>query len=309
MIYENIEALIGKTPLLHLAATAREEGISARLLAKLESFNPGGSAKDRIARAMLDAAEKSGALKPGGTVIEPTSGNTGVGLAMLAATRGYAAVIVMPDNMSRERILLMRAFGATVVLTPAKEGMRGAIARAETLAKETPGAFIPAQFDNPANAEAHYETTGPEIWTDTDGAVDILVAGVGTGGTLTGTARYLKEKNPALVVIAVEPKTSAVLSGGEVGAHGISGIGAGFVPTVLDPALIDEVIPVSEAEASAAARALARREGVLAGISSGAALAAAIAVAKREENREKTLAVILPDTGERYLSTPLFAEK
>ena len=308
MIYENIEDLIGKTPLLRLAATEREEGTLARLCAKLESFNPGGSAKDRIAREMLNAAEASGALKAGGTVIEPTSGNTGVGLSMLAATRGYRAIIVMPDNMSVERVRLMQAYGATVVLTPAKDGMRGAIAKAEALAKETPGAFIPAQFENPAGPEAHYKTTGPEIWSDTAGKVDILVAGVGTGGTLTGTARYLKEKNPALRVVAVEPKNSPVLSGGAAGPHGLSGIGAGFIPAALDTSLIDEVIPVTEEEATTAARALAKREGLLAGISSGAALTAAIALAKREENRDKTVVVILPDTGERYLSTPLFSE-
>lgn len=307
MIYENIEALIGATPLVRLGATEREEGMSCRLLAKLEAFNPGGSAKDRIAREMLDAAEKSGALPKGGTVIEPTSGNTGVGLSMLAAARGYRAIIVMPDNMSRERILLMRAYGAEVVLTPAALGMRGAIAKAEELAAEMKGAFIPAQFDNPANAAAHYRTTGPEIWADTEGRVDILVAGVGTGGTLTGTAHYLKEKNPALRVIAVEPAKSAVLSGGEAGTHGLSGIGAGFIPAVLDRTLIDEIIPMTEADATAAARALASREGILVGISSGAALAAAKAVAKREENRGKTVVVILPDTGERYLSTDLFA--
>lgn len=308
MIYENIEELLGNTPLFHLATVERESGAGAKILAKLERFNPGGSAKDRIARAMLDAAEKSGALQKGGTIIEPTSGNTGVGLAMLAATRGYGAIIVMPDNMSRERVMLMRAYGARVVLTPAAEGMRGAIACAEALAKETPLSFIPAQFDNPANADAHEATTGPEIWQDTDGAVDILVAGVGTGGTLTGTARYLKKKNPALRVVAVEPKNSPVLSGGAAGAHGLSGIGAGFVPAVLDTTLIDEIIPVGEEQATAAARTLAAREGILVGISSGAALAAALTVAKREESRGKTVVTILPDTGERYLSTTLFGD-
>ena len=306
-IYNKVEELIGGTPLVALDALAKELGLSARLLAKLESFNPGGSAKDRIAREMLDAAEKSGALRPGGTVIEPTSGNTGVGLSMLAATRGYRAVIVMPDNMSVERIRLMSAYGATVILTPAEDGMRGAIAKAEALAREIDGAFIPAQFDNPANAEAHEKTTGPEIWSDTDGTVAVLVAGVGTGGTLTGTARYLKKKNPALHTVAVEPTKSAVLSGGAAGTHGLSGIGAGFVPAVLDRTLIDEILPIDEDAATAAARALAQKEGLLCGISSGAALAAAITVAKREENRGKTVVVILPDTGERYLSTPLFA--
>ena len=308
-IYERVEDLIGKTPLIRLCHIEREMGLRCRLLAKLECFNPGGSAKDRIARGMLDAAEQSGALSAGGTVIEPTSGNTGVGLAMLAAARGYPAIIVMPDNMSVERQRLMRAYGAEVVLTPAARGMRGAIERAEELAKNTEGAFIPAQFDNPANAAAHYKTTGKELFSDTEGKLDILVAGVGTGGTITGTARYLQEKLPALQVVAVEPAASPVLSGGEAGVHGLSGIGAGFVPTVLDTGLLDEIRTVTESEAYAAARLLAKREGLLVGISSGAALSAAIALARREENNGKTIAVILPDTGERYLSTDLFSEE
>lgn len=307
MIYENIEALIGHTPLVRLLKTEREEGSVARLLVKLESFNPGGSAKDRIAQAMLNRAEESGALAKGGTVIEPTSGNTGVGLAMLAAARGYPAIIVMPDNMSVERVRLMRAYGATVILTPAADGMRGAIAKAQELARSVTGAFIPAQFDNPINAEAHLKTTGPEIWSDSEGCVDILVAGVGTGGTLTGTSRYLKKQNPALKTVAVEPKGSPVLSGGKAGAHGLSGIGAGFVPAVLDRTQIDEIVTVTEEKAYAASRALAAREGILVGISSGAALAAALALSKREENRGKTIVAILPDTGERYLSTDLFS--
>ena len=306
MIYTSMEQLIGNTPLLQLTRIEKEYGLKARLLAKLESFNPGGSAKDRVAKAMLDDAEKKGLLTPGSVIIEPTSGNTGIGLAAVAATRGYKAIIVMPDSMSMERRLLMTAYGAELVLTDGALGMAGAIAKAEELAKEIPGSMIAGQFTNPANPKAHYDTTGPEIWADTEGTVDIFVAGVGTGGTITGAGRYLKEKNPALRIVAVEPAGSPVLSGGASGSHGLQGIGAGFVPEVLDTAILDEVIPVTEADAYAMGAKMGSREGLLVGISSGAALHAAVEVAKRPENTGKTVVVILPDTGERYLSSPMF---
>ena len=300
-----IEELIGNTPLLQLKKIAAAHRLNGNLFAKLESFNPAGSAKDRIALFMLDAAEKSGALVAGGTVVEPTSGNTGVGLAMLCAARGYKLVLTMPENMSEERRELLKAYGAELVLTPAAEGMEGAIARAETIAKER-GGFIAGQFENPANPLAHYLTTGREIFEALGGAADILVAGVGTGGTLSGCAKFLKEKNPALRAVAVEPASSPVLSGGKKGVHGLQGIGAGFVPKNLDLSVVDEIVAVTENDACACARELARTEGVLAGISSGAALFAAIAVAKREESAGKNIVVILPDTGERYLSAKLF---
>ena len=305
-IYTSVQQLIGHTPLLELTSIEKSEKLEARLLAKLESFNPAGSAKDRVGLAMILDAEHRGILKTGGTIIEPTSGNTGIGLAAVAATRGYRTIIVMPDSMSRERQLLMGAFGAELVLTPGKDGMSGAIAKAEELAKEIPGSFIPDQFNNPANAKAHFETTGPEIWADTDGEVDIFVAGVGTGGTITGTGRYLKEKNPGIKVVAVEPADSPLLSGGKAGPHGLQGIGANFVPGVLNTGIYDEIIPVTTQQAYTQARAMGRREGVLVGISSGAALHAAVEVAKRPENKGKTIVVLLPDTGDRYLSTDLF---
>ena len=305
-VYTSMEQLIGATPLLELTAIQKELGLKARVLAKLESFNPGGSAKDRVALSMIRDAELHGKLTPGGTVIEPTSGNTGIGLAAVAACRGYRAIIVMPDSMSVERQLLMKAYGAEVVLTPGKDGMTGAIAKAEALAREIPGSFIPDQFGNPANALAHYASTGPEIWQDTQGAVDILVAGVGTGGTLTGTGQYLKEQKPGVQVVAVEPAASPLLSEGKAGAHGLQGIGANFVPTVLNRDLIDRIIPVTEAQAYEAARLLARKEGILCGISSGAALHAALELARLPENNGKTLVTVLPDTGERYLSSDLF---
>ena len=309
-IYTSIDQLIGHTPLLELSHIEKGEGLRARVLAKLESFNPGGSAKDRIARAMLDAAEEAGVLTPGeGTVIEPTSGNTGIGLAMVAAARGYRAVIVMPDTMSIERRRLVAAYGAEVVLTPGAKGMAGAIERANELARSIPQSIVAGQFDNPANPAAHRTTTGPEIWEDTDGNVDILVAGVGTGGTITGAGSYLKEKNPALKVVAVEPEASPVLSGGTAGPHKIQGIGAGFVPQVLDTAIYDEIVTVSAEDAFATGRMLGAREGVLAGISSGAALWAALEEAKKPENEGKTIVVMLVDTGERYLSTELFANE
>ncbi len=309
-IYTSIDQLIGHTPLLELSHIEKAEGLRARVLAKLESFNPGGSAKDRIARAMLDAAEEAGVLTPGeGTVIEPTSGNTGIGLAMVAAARGYRAVIVMPDTMSIERRRLVAAYGAEVVLTPGAKGMAGAIERANELARSIPQSIVAGQFDNPANPAAHRATTGPEIWEDTDGNVDILVAGVGTGGTITGAGSYLKEKNPALKVVAVEPQASPVLSGGTAGPHKIQGIGAGFVPQVLDTAIYDEIVTVSAEDAFATGRMLGAREGVLAGISSGAALWAALEEAKKPENEGKTIVVMLVDTGERYLSTDLFANE
>ncbi len=301
-VAKNIADLIGKTPLLQLNRLCPD----GRLLAKLESFNPAGSAKDRVALAMITAAEESGALRPGGTIIEPTRGNTGIGLAAVAVPRGYRVVLTMPDSMSVERRRLLAAYGAELVLTPGAAGMGGAIAKAQELAGEIPGSFIPGQFDNPANARAHYDTTGPEIWADTDGKVAVFVAGVGTGGTLTGVGRYLKEQNPAVQVVAVEPAASPVLSGGNAGTHGLQGIGAGFVPGVLDTAAYDEVVTVTEVDAYAAARELVKREGVLAGISSGAALWAARQVLSRTENAGKTVVVLLPDTGERYLSSPLF---
>ena len=309
-IYTSIDQLIGHTPLLELSHIEKAEGLRARVLAKLESFNPGGSAKDRIARAMLDAAEEAGVLTSGeGTVIEPTSGNTGIGLAMVAAARGYRAVIVMPDTMSIERRRLVAAYGAEVVLTPGAKGMAGAIERANELARSIPQSIVAGQFDNPANPNAHRTTTGPEIWEDTDGNVDILVAGVGTGGTITGAGSYLKEKNPALKVVAVEPQASPVLSGGTAGPHKIQGIGAGFVPQVLDTAIYDEIVTVSAEDAFATGRMLGAREGVLAGISSGAALWAALEEARKPENEGKTIVVMLVDTGERYLSTDLFANE
>jgi len=307
-IYTSVEQLIGGTPLLELRHIERAEGLCARLLAKLEYLNPAGSAKDRIARAMIDDAEARGLLRPGAAIIEPTSGNTGIGLAVVAAARGYRAVIVMPETMSAERRLLMKAYGAELVLTDGAKGMTGAIEKAEELAKSIPGSFIAGQFDNPANPQAHYETTGPEIWRDTDGAVDVFVAGVGTGGTLTGTGRYLKERNPGVRVVAVEPAGSPLLSGGEAGKHDLQGIGANFIPAVLDRSVYDEVIPVADADAYAMGRLLGRSEGVLAGISSGAALWAAAQVAKRPEYAGKTVVALLPDTGDRYLSTAMFAE-
>ncbi|MCR4935719.1 MAG: cysteine synthase A [Oscillospiraceae bacterium] len=308
-IYTSAEQLIGGTPLLELRHIEQAEGLgTTRLLAKLEAFNPGGSVKDRVARAMLDEAEASGALRPGSVVIEPTSGNTGIGLAAVAAARGYRVIIVMPDSMSRERRLLLRAFGAELVLTEGARGISGSIEKAEELAREIPGSFIPGQFTNPANPAAHFQSTGPEIWRDTDGHVDVFVAGVGTGGTLSGVGAYLKAQNPALRVVAVEPRDSAVLSGGAPGPHGLQGIGAGFVPAVLDTGLIDEVIPVSTEQAYAMGRRLGREEGVLAGISSGAALWAALELAKRPENAGKTLVALLPDGGDRYLSTPMFED-
>ena len=307
-IYTSAEQLIGRTPLLELTHIEAAEGLQARVLAKLESFNPGGSVKDRVARAMLDQAEADGRLKPGSVIIEPTSGNTGIGLAMMAAARGYRAVIVMPETMSIERRLLLKAYGAELVLTPGSQGMQGAIEKAEELAAQTPGSFVAGQFVNPANPAAHEATTGPEIWQDTDGQVDIFVAGAGTGGTVTGVGRYLKAQNPAVQVVAVEPAGSPVLGGGKAGPHGLQGIGAGFVPAVLDTTVYDEVLPVTEADAYAAGRLLGRKEGVLAGISSGAALWAALQLAKRPQNAGKTIVVLLPDTGDRYLSTPLFAE-
>ena len=306
-IYTSADQLIGKTPLLKLSRIEKEAGARARILAKLEYFNPAGSVKDRIAKAMIDEAEAGGKLKPGSTIIEPTSGNTGIGLASVAAARGYRIIITMPETMSVERRQLMKAYGAELVLTEGAKGMKGAIAKAEELAKEIPGSFIPGQFVNPANPAAHRSTTGPEIWTDTDGAVDIFVAGVGTGGTITGVGQYLKKQNPAVKVVAVEPKDSPVLSEGRSGAHKIQGIGAGFVPEVLDTAVYDEIIPVSNEDAFAAGRLVGRREGILVGISSGAALHAAIQLAKRPENAGKTIVALFPDTGDRYLSTPLFA--
>ena len=305
-IYDSAEQLIGNTPLVRLARIEAEEALQAKLLAKLERCNPGGSAKDRVALAMIQDAEEKGLIGPGSVIIEPTSGNTGIGLALVAALRGYRAIIVMPDTMSMERRLLMTAYGAELVLSDGALGMAGAIAKAEELAKELPKAMVAGQFVNPANAAAHYRTTGPEIWRDTDGTVDIFVAGVGTGGTITGTGKYLKEQHPNVEVIAVEPATSAVLSGEPAGKHDLQGIGAGFIPEVLDTDVYDWVVTVTDQEAYEAARLAARKEGLLVGISSGAALHAAIAEARKEENAGKTIVALLPDTGERYLSTNLF---
>ena len=305
-IYNNVEELIGKTPLLRLSRLEEKYSLSARLYAKLEFLNPFGSVKDRAAKNMLDDAEAKGVLVPGAVVIEPTSGNTGIGLAAVGAQRGYRVIIIMPDSMSRERIAVMRAYGAEVVLTPGALGMKGAIDKAEELAREIEGAFIPSQFDNPANPKAHERTTGPEIWKDTDGKVDVLIAGVGTGGTLSGTARYLKAMSPDIKVIAVEPASSPLISEGRSGAHGLQGIGANFIPTNYDASLTDEVITVTEEDAYRAARALAKCEGLLCGITSGAALHAATVCARRAELAGKNIVVILPDTGDRYLSTPLF---
>ena len=307
-IYTSADQLIGKTPLLELTNIEKKFGLKAKILAKLEYLNPAGSVKDRIAKAMIDAAEASGQLKPDSVIIEPTSGNTGIGLASVAAASGYRIIIVMPETMSVERRQLMKAYGAELVLTEGAKGMKGAIARADELAREIPNAFVTGQFVNPANPKAHFETTGPEIWEDTDGRVDYFVAGVGTGGTITGTGRFLKSKNPDVRVVAVEPASSAVLSTGVAGAHKIQGIGAGFVPEVLDTKIYDEIIPVSNDDAFATGKEVGKNEGVLVGISSGAALWAAIELAKRPENEGKTIVVLLPDTGDRYLSTPLFAD-
>ena len=307
-IYTSADQLIGKTPLLELSHIEKAEELKAKVLVKLEYFNPAGSVKDRIAKAMIDDAEATGALKPGSVIIEPTSGNTGIGLASVAAARGYRIIIVMPDTMSVERRQLMKAYGAELVLSEGAKGMKGAIAKADELAKEIPNSYIPGQFVNPANPKAHFETTGPEIWEDTDGAVDVFVAGVGTGGTLTGVGQYLKSKKPGVKVVAVEPKDSPVLSEGHAGSHKIQGIGAGFVPDVLDTKIYDEIIPVTNEDAFATGKRIGHAEGVLVGISSGAAVWAAIELAKRPENAGKTIVTLLPDTGDRYLSTPLFAD-
>ena len=305
-VYASVDKMIGGTPLLELTNLEKKLGLKAKVLAKLEYLNPAGSAKDRIARAMIDAAEREGRLVPGSVIIEPTSGNTGIGLASVAAARGYRVIIVMPETMSMERRMLMKAFGAELVLTPGAKGMTGSIEKAEELAASIPDSFIPGQFVNPVNARAHYDTTGPEIWNDTDGTVDVFVAGVGTGGTITGVGRYLKEQRADVKIIAVEPATSAVLSGGKPGPHGLQGIGAGFIPAVLDTSVYDEVIPVENEQAYQAARLIGKNEGVLVGISSGAALYAALELAKRDEYTGKTIVALLPDTGDRYLSTPLF---
>ena len=307
-IYTSADQLIGKTPLLELTHIEKEEGLEAKVLGKLEYFNPAGSVKDRIAKAMIDDAEQKGLLKPDSVIIEPTSGNTGIGLASVAAARGYRIIIVMPETMSVERRQLMKAYGAELVLTEGAKGMKGAIAKADELAKEIPNSFIPGQFVNPANPAVHKATTGPEIWEDTDGKVDIFVAGVGTGGTVTGTGAYLKSQNPNVKVVAVEPAASPVLSKGVAGSHKIQGIGAGFVPDVLDTKVYDEIIPVENEDAFATGKLIGKKEGVLVGISSGAAVWAAIQLAKRPENKGKTIVALLPDTGDRYLSTPLFAE-
>lgn len=307
-IYTSADQLIGKTPLLELTHIEKKYGLKAKVLAKLEYFNPAGSVKDRIARKMLDDAEAAGKLTPDSVIIEPTSGNTGIGLASVAAARGYRIIIVMPETMSVERRQLMKAYGAELVLTEGAKGMKGAIAKADELAKEIPNSFVPGQFVNPSNPKAHYETTGPEIFEDTDGEVDIFVAGVGTGGTITGVGEYLKDKKPGVKIVAVEPETSAVLSTGVAGAHKIQGIGAGFVPDVLDTKVYDEIIPVSNEAAFETGRLIGKSEGVLVGISSGAAAYAAIELAKRPENEGKTIVVLLPDTGDRYLSTPLFQD-
>ena len=307
-IYTSADQLIGKTPLLELTHIEKKFGLKARILAKLEYFNPAGSVKDRVARAMIDDAEAKGVLKPGSVIIEPTSGNTGIGLASVAAARGYRIIIVMPETMSVERRQIMKAYGAELVLTEGAKGMKGAIAKADELAREIPDSFVPGQFVNPANPKAHFETTGPEIWDDTDGQVAWFVAGVGTGGTVTGVGQYLKSRNPAVRVAAVEPKSSAVLSTGVAGSHKIQGIGAGFVPDVLDTKVYDEIIPVENDDAFRLGKEMGRSEGVLVGISSGAALWAAIELAKRPENEGKSIVVLLPDTGDRYLSTPLFAD-
>ena len=307
-IYTSADQLIGKTPLLELTHIEKKYGLKAKLLAKLEYFNPAGSVKDRIAKAMIDDAEEKGLLKEGSVIIEPTSGNTGIGLASVAAARGYRIIIVMPDTMSVERRQLMKAYGAELVLTDGAKGMKGAIAKADELAQEIPGSFVPGQFVNEANPKAHFATTGPEIYEDTDGHVDYFVAGVGTGGTITGVGQYLKAKNPAVKVVAVEPKSSAVLSTGVAGSHKIQGIGAGFVPKVLDTGIYDEIIPVENEDAFATGREIGHSEGILVGISSGAAVWAAVEIAKRPENAGKNIVVLLPDTGDRYLSTPLFAD-
>lgn len=305
-IYRSVDELIGHTPLLELRNLAKIHNLQATVLAKLEYLNPAGSAKDRVAKSMLDDAEARGLVGDGSVIIEPTSGNTGIGLAAVAAARGYRTIIVMPDSMSAERISLMRAYGAEVILTPGAEGMSGSIAKAEALAKVIPGSFIPGQFDNPANAAAHFSTTGPEIWADTEGQVDIFVAGIGTGGTITGTGRFLKRQNAGIQIVGVEPAGSPILSGGKAGKHGLQGIGAGFIPKVLDTGVYDSIITVTEDQAYAAARTLGKTEGVLVGISSGAALHAALELARNPENAGKTIVVLLPDTGDRYLSTDLF---
>ena len=307
-IYTSVEQLIGKTPLVELTKIEKKYDLKAKLLAKIEFLNPGGSVKDRVAKAMLDDAKERGILAKDSVIIEPTSGNTGIGLALMSVARGYRCIIVMPDTMSMERRMLMKAYGAELVLTDGAKGMAGAIAKAEELAKEIPNSFIPGQFENPSNAKAHYLTTGPEIMKDTDGNVDIFVAGVGTGGTLTGTGRYLKEQKPEIKVVAVEPADSAVLSGKPAGPHGLQGIGAGFIPGVLDTTVYDEIIPVSNEEAYAFGKMIGRTEGILVGISAGAALFAAVELAKREENAGKNIVVLLPDTGDRYLSTTMFED-
>ena len=305
-IYQSVEQLIGRTPLLELCRLEQEQGLKARVLVKLEKYNPGGSVKDRVALNMIDDAEQKGLLKPGAAIIEPTSGSTGIGLAVIAAVRGYRTIIVMPDSMSVERQMLMKAYGAEVVLTPGAQGMTGSIQKAQELAREIPGSFIPGQFDNPANPAAHLDSTGPEIWEDTDGQVDLFVAGVGTGGTITGTGRYLKDKKPSVKVVAVEPAASPLLSEGKAGPHPLQGIGANFVPSILDTGVYDEIVTVSGDEAYTACREAARKEGILVGITAGAAIHTAVELAKRPENAGKTIVALLPDTGERYLSTPGF---